>query len=80
MEDREEFKAYKEELLGMVNSINSEIPLTEENQVLIVYELDTTEKIRAWFRWIVTNMKDGKLQATEEEIVRAAVKASKGLI
>ena len=77
MAEVEKFSQYKEHLLTMINSINSTIPLKEENQVLIVYKLNTVEKIRNFFTWISQNLKEGKLKATEEEIVRAAVKASK---
>jgi hypothetical protein len=43
-------------------------------------KLDTEEKIQNWFEWIRPRIK-GKndLQATEAEIVRAAVKISKNI-
>ena len=74
MTEDERFFQYKEHLLTMINSINSTITLKEENQVLIVYKLNTIEKIRNFFEWIKSNLKDGELKATEAEIARAAVK------
>jgi hypothetical protein len=77
MEEAEKYSRYRKKLIRMVNSINLEIPLKEEHQVLIVWKLDTVEKIQSFFNWIVENMKNGKLNATEDEVVRAAVKAAK---
>ena len=63
----------------MINSINQVIPLEMKNQVLIVMQLDTEEKISQWFKWIRRRLKGGNdLQATETEIVRAAVQIGKG--
>ena len=75
-----EYNQHKNYLLSMVNSINAEIPLKEENQVLIVYKLNTVEKIQKFFNWIGDNLQNNRLQATEQEIVRAAVQIGKGLI
>lgn len=79
MAETEKFSQYKEHLLTMVNAINREIPLREQNQVLIVYKLNTVEKIQKFFAWIGENLQEGKLMAAEEEIVRAAVKAAKNI-
>ena len=68
---------YRKALIELICSINNEIPLEEKNQVLMVMILDTEEKISNFNGWVKKNLKDGKLEATEEEIVRAAVKASK---
>ena len=65
---------YREALIGLINSIDREISLKEENQVLLVMKLNTEKKIIQFSDWIKQNLKDGKLKATEEEIVRAAVK------
>lgn len=72
-----EEEQYREALLGSINAINREIPLEEKNQVLIVWKLNTAEKISKFNEWVKSNLKDGKLNATEAEIVRAAVQASK---
>lgn len=79
MVETKRFSQYKEHLLTMVNAINREIPLREQNQVLIVYKLNTVEKIQKFFEWIGENLQEGKLLATEEKIVRVAVKAAKTL-
>ena len=71
---------YREALIGMINSINQVIPLKEENQVLIVIKLNTEEKIHKWFEWLRPRIKgENDLQATEEEIVRAAVRIDKNI-
>lgn len=77
MAQAEEYGQYREALLTLVNSINNEIPLEESNQVLIVYKLNTVEKISKFNEWVKSRLQGGKLQATEAEIVRAAVQASK---
>ena len=77
MEEEAEFSQYKQHLLTMVNSINQEISLTKENQVLIVYKLNTVQKIRKFMDWIGQNLKNGKLNAIEQEIVRITVKIGK---
>lgn len=77
MSEEEEYEQYRESLLGSINAINREIPLEEKNQVLIVWKLNTAEKISKFNEWVKSNLKDGKLNATEAEIVRAAVQASK---
>ena len=76
MAEAEEFNQYKEHLLTMLNSINAEIPLKESNQVLIVYKLNTVEKIRKFFKILKLNLQEGKLIMTEEEIVREIGRAS----
>lgn len=65
-------------LIQLVHSIENEIGLDEENIVLILHLLDTEEKIFRFNRWVRSNLKDGAIQATEAEVCRAAVKASKG--
>ena len=65
--------------MSMINSINQVVPLKTENQVLIVLKLNTEAKIQQWFEWLRPKLKgENDLQATEEEIVRAAVKIDKG--
>ena len=72
---------YWEALLELINAITRSVPLSMENQALIVYRLDTEEKIEAFFQWIESRLVgDDKVQATEEEIVRAAVHAHKGIL
>lgn len=71
---------YRKALLELVRSIDEAIGLSEENGVLILWKLDTHEKISRFNRWVQSRLHNGKLQATETEIVGAAVEASKGLI
>ena len=71
---------YREHLMSMINSINQVIPLKPENQVLIVIKLDTEEKIQSWFEWLRPRIKgENDLQATEAELVRAAVRIGKNI-
>ena len=71
---------YREALISLITSINQVIPLKEENQVLMVMKLNTEEKIIKFNEWVKTKLKgENELQATETEIVRAAVKIDKGL-
>ena len=77
MTQEEEYAQYKEALLTLINSINREIPLEESNQVLMVYKLNTPDKIRKFCKKLKSRLQDGTLKMTEAEIVRAAVQASK---
>lgn len=75
-----ESSPYRKALLSMINSINQVIPLKPENQVLIVLRLDKEEKIQKWFEWLRPKVKgENELEATEQEIVRAAVQIGKEL-
>lgn len=74
-----ESSPYRQALISLINSINQVIPLKPENQVLIVWRLDTEEKIIKFNDWIKTKLKgENELVATEQEIVRAAVFIGKG--
>ena len=73
----EKSSPYREALMRLINAINAEIPLEEKNQVLLVMKLNTEEKIIQFNEWVKKNVKNGKLQATEAEIVRAAVRIDK---
>lgn len=77
MTQEEEYSQYRERLLTLINSINREIPIEESNQVLIVYKLNTPDKIRKFCKTLKSRLQEGKLKMTEAEIVRAAVQASK---
>lgn len=73
----ETYQEYRKTLIRLVNSIEKENGLEEENAVLILHKLDSVEKISKFGQWARSRMKDGKLQATEAEICRAAVQVSK---
>lgn len=77
MTQEEEYSQYRERLLTLINSINREIPIEESNQVLIVYKLNTPDKIRKFCKTLKSRLQEGKLKMTEAEIVRATVQASK---
>lgn len=68
---------YRKALIELLNSIKAEIGLDEEDAVLILYKLDSVKKISMFNRWIGSKLRDGKLQATETEICRAAVQIAK---
>jgi hypothetical protein len=71
---------YREALMSLIVSIDKVVPLKEENQVLIVMKLNTEEKVIMWNEWIKSRLVgENDLQATEEEIVRAAVRIDKGI-
>lgn len=77
----EKSSPYREMLFSMINLINRVTSLSEENQVLIVLKLNTEEKIRKWFDWLRPKWKnENELEATEAEIVRAAVQIDKGIL
>lgn len=76
----EKSSRYYQPLMDMIVTIDSIIPLTKENQVLLILKLNTEAKVQKWFDWIATKLKgENDLQATEAEIVRAAVKIDKGI-
>ncbi len=71
---------YRAALMRLIASINNVVPLKPENQVLLVMTLDTEEKIVKFNEWVKTKLLgENDLQATEVEIVRAAVKIDKGI-
>ena len=73
----EKSSPYRQALISLINSINQEITLTEQNQVLLVDKLDTEEKIIKFNDWVKAQIKDKKFQATEAETMRAAIQISK---
>ena len=68
---------YKKALVKLLQSIEEQVPLTEESYLTIRYHLETEKAIVKFNEWVKSNLKEGKLNATETEIVRAAVQASK---
>ena len=70
---------YREALISLICSINRAVSLKEEDQVLIVYSLNTEEKISKFNKWVKSHLKgENELEATDREIVRAAVFIGKG--
>ena len=79
MEKAEASSPYREKMLELIRAIDREMPMRDENKVLIVLQLDTDQKRIAWFDWVGSKLKgENELGATEEEIVRAAVKINRG--
>ena len=68
---------YRKALLDLICSINHEIGLKEENQVLIVIKLDSEDKIIDFNEWVKSKIKNNKLFATEAELMRAVVQINK---
>ena len=76
----EKSSRYWQPLMDMIVTIDSIVPLTKENQVLIAMKLNTEDKVRKWFDWIESKLQgENDLQATEAEIVRAAVRIGKNI-
>ena len=81
MAEAENSSQFKENLLGMINAISRVIPMPEQDQVLIVLLLNTDEKIHKWFEWLRPRITgENELDATEAEIVRAAVQIDKRIL
>ena len=70
-------KSLRNALISLISSINQEIGLSNENQVLLVIKLNTEDKLFEFNDWIKNNIQNNKLNATEAEIMRAAVNISK---
>ena len=68
---------FRQDLVGLVNAIEKENGLEEENKVMILHLLNSEEKIVLFNEWVQSRLINGKLQATETEICRAAVRVSK---
>lgn len=68
---------FRKALIELLHSINEEIHLSKSNIVLILHLLNTEDKIMMFNEWVKSKLNEGKFQATEVEIARAAVQASK---
>jgi len=75
-----ESSPYRAALIELICSINNVIPLKEENQVLIMIQLDTEEKISRFNQWIGTKLTgENELNTTEIEIMHVTAQISKGV-
>ena len=73
-EKSKKYKVLREDLIGLILTINEVIPLEEREQVLILMKLNTEEKIVKFNEWVKARLKgENDLDATAAEIVRAAV-------
>lgn len=68
---------YRKALVQLLHSIDDEIHLEKGSRLTMLHLLNSEEKIVKFNEWIMSRLEDGKLNATETEIVRAAVQASK---
>ena len=73
----EEPTPYRKALVALLQSIEEQIPLTEGAYLTIRYHLETEEAVVKFAEWVGSRLDGDKLQATETEIVRAAVQAAK---
>ena len=81
MDTLDKSSRYYQPLMDMVVTLGEIVPLEEKNQVLIVMLLNTDQKVQKWFDWIKDRLKgENELNATEAEIVRAAVQIDKGIL
>ena len=60
-----------------MHAINAQIPLAEEDRVLIMYSLNTEEKIKRYNEWVKSRLDGETLNATETEVIQTAVKIGK---
>ena len=75
---KQEMQEYEKSLAQLIAHIDQQIPLKEEEQVLILYHLKTPEMVIQFMDWIESRLSDtDEIQATKEEILRAAVQISK---
>ena len=71
---------YRPALMQMINYLSDEVRIPENDQVLIVYQLDTEEKIKRWFDWIECHSdEENGIFVSAREIVRASTKIGKGI-
>ena len=68
---------YAQGLISLIVSISREIPMDEEDKVLIVMKLDSKDKILKFNDWVKSRMDGEILRTTAPEIVRAAVNIGK---
>jgi hypothetical protein len=75
----EESSPYREALISLILSINQVVPIRMEDQILMVISLDTEQKIIKFNNWVKSRLTgENELDATEAEIIRAAVMIGKG--
>ncbi|MBO5452735.1 MAG: hypothetical protein J6A69_02085 [Clostridia bacterium] len=69
MQRQTEFEPYRDVLIDLMLSIKNEIQIGDKDIVLTILQLNSVEKIMEFSDWVKTKMKDGKLQATPEEVM-----------
>jgi len=77
MVELEKNDPFRKALVALIVSINEVVPMEKENQVLLLYKLNTREKIVRFNNWVKSRLDGEMLQATETEICRAAVQIAR---
>ena len=70
---------YRIALIKLISSISREVQLDKSDQVLLLLQLDTEEKVSLFNRWVKTKLVNGTLKSTPEEIMNASAKIGKGI-
>ena len=68
---------YSKALVNLIALINLQIPMAMEDRVLIMYSLNTEEKIRRYKDWVKSRLDGETLNATETEVIQTAVRIGK---
>ena len=75
----ETFEDYQDELIGLVKEIDLQIPISIDNRVLILMQLNTIEKIKQFFQWVGRNLDSkGNLLSTEIQIMNITARIKHG--
>ncbi len=56
-------------LIRLINAINWEVPLRDEDKVLMMFHLNTEDKIVEFNQWLRSKMEGEHLKATPKEIM-----------
>ena len=68
---------YSKALANLIALINLQIPMAMEDRVLIMYSLNTEEKIRRYNDWVKSRLDGETLNAIETEVIQTAVRIGK---
>ena len=69
---------YEVYLIDLLRAINREVPMDEEDRMLVLLELNSETKIMQFRDWVESRMDGDNLKATAPEITRAATRICKG--
>ncbi len=78
MEQLPDTNPYRIHLAKMLHNITDEIPMEMPDIVLVMMHLNTEERIEQFTNWVRTKFDGKHLNATAQEICRAAVWIHKG--
>ncbi len=68
---------YSKALAKLIALINKQIPMAMEDRILIMYSLNTEDKIKRYNEWVKSRLDGDTLNATETEVIQTAVKIGK---